>query len=175
MNYSLNKTKYLSDEELTYLNSLIVRYSCRDTALINLALHTGARANELLSITPADLDDKSRSVFIRGSKGSKDREIPLPDSLYYEVKGYIPFNISYRRLAQIWDDYRPGHKKFHSLRHTFAINLYRRTKDIKLVQICLGHKSITSTQVYSDFVYEQQELRRLVIDFHTPAQVINTR
>ena len=37
----------------------------------------------------------------------------------------------------------------HSLRHTFATELYRRTRDLGLVQAALGHASITSTMVYA--------------------------
>lgn len=36
----------------------------------------------------------------------------------------------------------------HSLRHTFAIRLYKRTKDIRIVQWALGHSSINSTLIY---------------------------
>ncbi len=163
MNYELKRDKFLTVPELETLKSIVSRFPSRDTALITLAMYTGARANELLGVTLADFDDATESVFIKGAKGSKDRCIPLPSDVYTLVKYYIPFNIKYRRLAQIWDMYKPVDKSFHSLRHTFAIELYKRTKDIKLVQICLGHKSITSTQVYQDFVYEQNEMRRLLV------------
>ncbi len=169
MKYEITRSKYLLSDELIALNSVLLKYPNRDTALILLALHTGARANELLKITVKDLNDTFQSVFIQGSKKSKEREIPVSPEIYDLIKAHIPFNISYRRLSQIWDYYKPVNKTFHSLRHTFAINLYKHTKDIKLVQICLGHKSITSTQVYSDFIYEQSEMRRLIIPKHTSA------
>jgi site-specific recombinase XerD len=37
----------------------------------------------------------------------------------------------------------------HSLRHTFAMNLYRKTGDLRLVQTALGHKRITTTEIYA--------------------------
>lgn len=163
MNYSITRDKFLNQDELAMLKRLIAQYPSRDTVLIDLALHTGGRAQELLNIQQHDLNDEHETVFIKGSKGSKDREIPVPTYLYKELKAHIPFDISYRRLSQIWDLYKPVDKKFHSLRHTFAIELYKRTKDIKLVQICLGHKSITSTQVYAEFVYELNEMRRVLV------------
>ena len=73
------------------------------------------------------------------------------------------FPIGYHRLRQIWDWYRPVPKKFHSLRHTFAIRLYRKTKDLRLVQVALGHRNITNTMVYADYVYSQQELKKLIL------------
>ena len=73
------------------------------------------------------------------------------------------FPISYPRLVQIWQHYRPVHKKFHSLRHTFAIELYKKTKDIRLLQMALGHRNIANTMIYADYVYSQTELRRLLL------------
>jgi site-specific recombinase XerD len=37
----------------------------------------------------------------------------------------------------------------HTLRHSFASIMYQQTKDIRLVQELLGHKSIESTQIYA--------------------------
>lgn len=160
----MNRTKFLDEYELAELKRTLSKYPGRDSTMLKLALATGARAEELLAISQADLDVRNQSVFIRGSKGSDDREIPLVSELFNEVAQHVPWGIKYRRYEYIWRNYRPVKKKLHCLRHTFAIELYKRTKDIKLVQMCLGHKSLTSTQVYADFVYRQGEMRRLVID-----------
>jgi site-specific recombinase XerC len=37
----------------------------------------------------------------------------------------------------------------HSLRHSFAIRIYRKTRDLLLVQQALRHRSIASTTVYA--------------------------
>ncbi len=169
--YALNKSKYLLDSEFNKLNELLKTYLKTDTrncTLLFLALHTGARASELLNIRKQDLDPESNTVFIRGIKGSNDREIPLYPWLFKSLqsldsKSEMTFPISYNRLRQIWQYYRPTHKKFHCLRHTFAIRLYKKTKDIRLVQVALGHRNITNTMVYADYVYTQQELKRLIL------------
>lgn len=160
--YSLTKDKYLSTEELLTLGSSIECHPGRNTALLALAINTGARASELLAITKADLDFETKSVYIRGLKGSRDRWIPLHDEIFAQVAQHIPFGISYSMLNLVWQKYKPVDKKFHSLRHTFAVNLYRRTKDIKLVQIALGHTSLLNTMVYVDYVVSQEELRRII-------------
>ncbi len=43
----------------------------------------------------------------------------------------------------------------HLFRHTFATHLYRKNRDIIMVQESLGHQSIQSTQIYihSDLEY----------------------
>lgn len=171
--YSLNKTKYLLEPEAEKLEELLSHYIDKDTRnclLINLALRTGARATELLNLKKADLNRIDETIFIRGIKGSKDREIPLPPKLFRKLIEYIEtepseslFPISYSRLRQVWEFYRPTVKKFHALRHTFAIRLYKKTKDVRLVQVALGHCNITNTMIYADYVYSQQELRRLIL------------
>ncbi|MBI3663375.1 MAG: tyrosine-type recombinase/integrase [Acidobacteria bacterium] len=37
----------------------------------------------------------------------------------------------------------------HSLRHTFATRLYHKTGDLYLVQRALGHRQITTTEIYA--------------------------
>ncbi len=37
----------------------------------------------------------------------------------------------------------------HSLRHTFATRLYEKTGDLYLVQRALGHRNITTTEIYA--------------------------
>ena len=171
--YSLNKNKYLLPPEVERLEILLrdfVDLDTRNCLMILLGLKTGGRAQEILNLTKADLNSYDQSVFIRGLKNSNDREIPLHPSLYAKVQRYADslsspelFPIGYHRLHQIWEHYRPIHKKFHSLRHTFAIQLYQKTKDLRLVQVALGHRNIANTMVYADYVYSQQELRRLIL------------
>lgn len=171
--YAINKNKYLLDPEYEHLEILLKRYVLKDRRnclLLYVAMYTGARATEILNLKKEDLNVYDQSVFIHGIKGSNDREIPLPDWLFEmledyskEVSGDLIFDISYHRLRQIWDQYRPVKKKFHCLRHTFAIRLYKKVKDIRLLQIALGHRNITNTMVYADFLYSQDEMRKLIL------------
>lgn len=142
----------------------------RNCLLIQVALKTGGRAQEVLNLNKADLNTYDETVFIRGLKSSNDREIPLPPQLFERLHRYSEgisgikiFPISYDRLYQVWDLYRPVPKKFHALRHTFAIQLYQKTKDLRLVQVALGHRNITNTMIYADYVYSQQELKKLIL------------
>lgn len=176
--YALNKNKYLLDpewEELERLLKVHLERDPRNCLLIYLGLYTGARAMEILNLRASDLNAYDQSVFITGLKGSNDREIPLYPWLFDRCQRHLTdsstsqsssqklFDISYSRLRQIWDFYRPVQKKFHALRHTFAIRLFKKTKDLRLVQVALGHRNITNTMVYADYIYSQQELRRLIL------------
>lgn len=173
--YQLNKNKYLLQPELERLEKILSDYiddSARDCIILKLALLTGARATEILNLKKEDLNPYDQTLYIRGIKGSSDRELPLPKQFFQRLNKLAQegnpeedriFPISYNRLRQIWQFYRPVHKKFHSLRHTFAINLYKKTKDIRLVQFALGHRNITNTMIYADYVYSQEELKKLIL------------
>lgn len=171
--YSLNKNKYLLPPEVQRLRQLLEDYQDRDPRncfLLSLGLRTGGRARELLLLQKQDLNPYDQSVYVRGLKGSNDREIPLEGRFFEalmrfaaKTEGPRLFPIGYHRLHQIWELYRPIPKKFHSLRHTFAIELYQKTKDLRLVQVALGHRNITNTMIYADYVYSQQELRKLIL------------
>ena len=174
INYKLNKNKYLLDPEKERLERKLMRSlqkAPRDCLLILIALKTGARASEILNLEQADLNEFDQTLFFRGLKGSNDRELPLPPRIFDRLFVYVRrqtqkpkiFDITYNRFRQIWVQYRPVHKKLHALRHTFAIELYRKTRDLRLLQVALGHRNINNTMIYADYLYSQEELKRLIL------------
>lgn len=174
--YSLNLTKFLSDDEWNYLEAICRRQlggdDKRDALMVLLALRTGARAAELLDVRVKDVFHRESRVLIRGVKGSNDREIALPIYLTRAIGDYVRverlrdddrlFPISYHTLRKIWLHYRPARKVFHSLRHTFGLNVYLKTRDLRLVQYTLGHRSIQNTLIYVDYAYSMREMREII-------------
>lgn len=186
--YAINSTKILSDSEFSTLVTVCMRdlraqkprfaqsekerARPRNALLILVALKSGGRAQEVLNLKKGDFNPTTGSVLIRGLKGSNDREVPLPEWLATALDQYLRmqidarvdriFPITYPRLNQIWNYYRPTKKTFHALRHTFAIQVYQHTKDIKLVQLALGHRSILNTMVYLDYVYSIEQMKKIV-------------
>ena len=174
--YGLNKNKYLLTPEIEELEDTLKEYEemyPRDTLLIYVALKTGARAKEILNIKYSDINEFDQTIFLKGIKNSNDRELPLSPRLFKKLMKYVRvsrgkseqqlFDISYNRFRQIWEHYRPVNKKLHALRHTFAIELYKKTKDLRLVQLALGHRSITNTMIYANYIYSQKELKKLIL------------
>jgi integrase len=171
--YSLNKNKYLLPDELQRLEKVLNQYideDPRNCLALFLALKTGGRAQEILNLKKSSLNTEDESILIEGLKGSNDREIPIQPALFKKLMKYVStvnsdqiFPITYNRFRQIWDLYRPVPKKLHALRHTFAIQLYKKTKDIRLVQVALGHRNVMNTMIYADYVYSQTELRKLIL------------
>lgn len=66
-----------------------------------------------------------------------------------------------RHMFRVWQ-VRAGFDQtpftFHELRHTALTTLYRRTKDVMLVQRAARHKSVTTTMIYTHT--SDDELRR---------------
>ena len=45
----------------------------------------------------------------------------------------------------------------HTLRHSFATDLYQETTNIRLTQKALGHANLATTQIYTHIVDEELE------------------
>jgi len=45
----------------------------------------------------------------------------------------------------------------HTLRHTFGTDLYRETKNLRMVQKSLGHSHISTAEIYTHIVDDELE------------------
>ena len=59
---------------------------------IKLIYACGLRLGECLALTIHDIAGKENKLFIRGGKGQRDRVLPLPASLYQELRAYWAFH-----------------------------------------------------------------------------------
>lgn len=179
----MDSSKFLLPDEIERLTAILTKFrgtNARDCLLIELALKSGARASELIKnrnangketgIRKQDLNPSFKTVHIRGLKGSSDRDIGLNPDLYARLEKYAQtvddeflFEISYQRLDQLWSMYRPVKKRFHALRHTFAVELYRKTKDVLLLKRALGHKNIRNTMVYTEIPISSEDFARMAL------------
>lgn len=170
--YQINKLKHLEIEEVIALRNTLKNDRSRNAIMVQIALETGARSQEVLNIIKSDLDLTNKTLFIRGIKGSNDRDMPIGEDLLSKLKDYIKplsesdrlFTINTWSFREVWKNYRPCAKKLHSLRHTFAITLFEKHRDIRLVQVALGHRNINNTMVYADYIYRKNELRSKLVN-----------
>jgi integrase len=170
MAYEIDESKYLTELELHQFRARLERSrSLKDKAFLNLVLSTGGRASEVLSIRKADLDPSNKSVKIIGLKGSRDRVLRLNDQVWTLLFDYMNtvageniFDFGLRQAYRIWCKYRPVKKKLHCLRHTCAIETYKRTKDLLLVKLVLGHKSLKNTMVYLEHLERKEKLQEFI-------------
>ncbi len=155
----MDATKYLSAGERETLESNLkprLETETRDAAMLLTALHSAARASELLALQWTYISLDTGWVNINTLKGGTTRAVRIPKFLLpalarlKAMSPERPFAVSYNRLGEIWRLYRPAAKPLHSLRHTFAMKDFRVGKDIRHTQRALGHKSIVNTMVYAD-------------------------
>lgn len=151
----------------------------RDRAILHLFFSTGLRLSELRSLNRRDLNFKTREISVRGKRGKirvvflsdkavealqeyldsrLDHLLPLFIRNHVKAVNSMPpgenFRLSrisiyngvkkYARAAGIVSDPSP-----HTLRHSFATDLLLHGADLRSVQEMLGHKDLSTTQIYT--------------------------
>ena len=155
------RVRFLTDDERSRLLT-----ACPDRlrTIVLLALNTGLRKGELLSLRWQDVDVKNRLLRIERSKNGDRRDIPMNQTVHDLLRA-IPRRVDTPYLFANTDGAPQQYLKttwntairkakledftFHDLRHTFASTLVMNGVDIRTVQTLLGHKSITMTMRYS--------------------------
>lgn len=157
--------KYMSQETLDRLietcNSPDAKNK-RDAVMIRLVADLGLRGIEVRNISTKDIDFIKKILFIKTAKRGVSRAFPAPAYLLNyarNIDGQL-FSMSKQRFWQIWQAWRPGDYTAHALRHTFAMRLFKKKKDIRKVQKALGHKSLNSTAVYLDETYSIEDMKK---------------
>lgn len=148
-------------------------HALRDAALIHLLLDTGIRVGELVGLNLEDLDGKH--LRIRRAKGGSPIVKFLPVRTRKAIEAYLRNERPHlakptsgtalflnqqgsrltaravQLLVPVWVE-RAGIRKPvtpHTLRHTFATSLLTKTGNLLLVQKALGHRNVTTTQIYA--------------------------
>ena len=170
------------DEQEKLLNQFNLRYitSQRNKTMIQLLLNTGLRLSEMTNLKWNDIDLMTGQVKVVEGKGLKDRILWLDEETLtmlgkWKQRQFKEWGRSdlvfttrtlhsldgkaVRSMIKTYSD-KAGIKKHittHSLRHTFASDLLRDTKNIRIVQKALGHADISSTQIYTHIVDDELE------------------
>jgi integrase/recombinase XerC/integrase/recombinase XerD len=156
----------IKDQELRYLkHSQVIRLidsieDPRDRLIVRTIYATGVRVSELCAINIEDIDFEDETIRVRG-KGGKFRIVFMdPDTLAELSKfignriegplfaGQMGHHISPRSVQHIFKKYAPQGITPHKIRHSYASELYRRSKNLRVVQENLGHTSIKTTEIY---------------------------
>ena len=145
----------------------------RDALILELLYTTGMRRAELLSLTLTAIDRNTRQLQVVG-KRNKTRIVPLLPKVISQIDSYLAHRnqIEKAKYSKSLFINRKGEKLSpshiykcvtaylakvstkekvspHVLRHTFATHLLNRGADINSIKEILGHKSLSSTQIYA--------------------------
>jgi integrase/recombinase XerC len=138
----------------------------RDHAMFALMLRTGIRVGSTVGLNVDDVDLAAGEVLLH-TKGDRIERVFLGKEIAAHLRRWIGDRTAgplfptrdgrrltsrqvARRLAG-WLEAAGITRRAspHTLRHSFATALYRRTGDIRLVREALRHRSIASTLVYA--------------------------
>ncbi len=120
------------------------------------------RAKEWLEKYLAKRNDPYSPLFIRYS-GPKPKEGLTPEKLRLSVRSVERMIEKYRKKAGLVHKISP-----HTLRHSFATDLLSHGADLRSVQEMLGHKNISTTQIYTHVT--NQRLKEIHEKFHSGNQ-----
>jgi len=165
----------------------------RDRSILELLFSTGLRVSELTKLNRENINFKSREFGVIG-KGGRARIVFLSDSAVFWLTKYFEARIDeyapvFIRYAKSIDGTNNGEKmrltprsiertveKYvkkskipvqatpHTLRHSFATDLLSNGADLRSVQEMLGHKNISTTQIYTHITNPQ--LKEVHKKFH---------
>jgi integrase len=117
--------------------------------IIMLAVETGMRRSEILSLRWKHIDFKSRSLLIYQTKNGYSRILPLTDAVslivaMVPVKGHRLFPISSNAFRLAWDRLRKRagllDLHFHDLRHEAISRFFERGLTVPEVALLSGHR-----------------------------------
>lgn len=166
----------------------------RDRAILELLFSTGLRVSELVRLNRDQINLERREFGVIG-KGGRARIVFISDRAAEWIKNYLnerkdaykPLFIRYsgaineenngermrltsRSIERLVKKYvratrLPVDATVHTLRHSFATDLLHNGADLRSVQEMLGHKNISTTQIYTHITNPQ--LREVHKSFHS--------
>lgn len=141
----------------------------RGAAILEFLYASGVRRAELAGLSLGDVNLKERIARVTG-KGGNQRAVPFNNAARDALVRYLEVRpptrdealfvsehggrLSYPQIANIFRSYvrlsgLKGKITPHTFRHTLATHLLERGVDIMTVKDILGHKNVSTTQVYT--------------------------
>ncbi|MFZ2997919.1 tyrosine-type recombinase/integrase [Sphingobium sp.] len=178
------------DEVVRFLEAVP---SLKSRAALTTAYAAGLRVSEAVSLKIGDIDSDRMLLQVRHGKGAKDRTVMLsaqlldilrtywrltrPTDWLFPGRGERPIDVTVLHSACRSATKAAGLTKkvsVHTLRHSFATHLLESGVDIRIIQVLLGHNSLSTTARYTQvatttIAAAQSPLDRLTLEVVPPA------
>lgn len=167
-------------ESLLLAPDVTVLLGLRDRAMLEVLYATGLRVTELVSLELLNVSLQQGIVRVMG-KGSRERLVPLGEEAIGWLEQYLlearPQLLRGRTSSALFVTQRGAamtrqafwylikryareagivsHLSPHTLRHAFATHLLNHGADLRVVQMLLGHSSLSTTQIYTHVARER--------------------
>lgn len=158
------RVRFFSDDEKAMIERQWRLWQCeREADFFIFCCHTGARPyidGRRLHWTNVFAPKRGpAAVHFIAAKGGNARTVPLTPEAYEAVQRQSKDQTGPWAWTDEWDMSRLWNKTraafpqladavFYCTRHTFGTELYRKSRDIKLVKDMMGHKNIKTTEIY---------------------------
>ena len=152
----------------------------RDRAMLEVLYATGLRVSELVGLRPEQVNMVQGVLRVVG-KGGKERLVPLGEPAVDWLERFLREGradiLGVKRTSALFPTSRGGAmtrqafwylvKRYsaragisrdispHTLRHAFATHLLDHGADLRVVQMLLGHRDISTTQIYTHIARER--------------------
>ncbi|HNX57853.1 MAG TPA: tyrosine-type recombinase/integrase [Spirochaetota bacterium] len=145
-----------------------------------LMSHAGLRVSEVCALKVSDINLPRRYIRVRG-KGDKERIVPLNQNLLASMEKYLhahadklmnescllggarsSWHCACKRYASLSLSRSDIH--CHTLRHSFATNLYEEGVQIEKIGELLGHAKLDTTMIYAHISIEKKRSAVMVLD-----------
>jgi integrase len=133
-----NITDYLEKEQVDTVLEAAHQCSARDYLMLRVLWRTGVRVNELLTITPRDIEPNNNVINVTKAKGGKQRRVHLDAETVKMLSEYVSaqqlpddrpiFALKQRQVRNIVKRYGSVIGKDvhpHTFRHSYAIHCGR--------------------------------------------------
>lgn len=172
--------KYLSADELDrFINEAGRQERAEVRSLCLVLAHTGCRISEALVLTASSIDLEEETITLQTLKQRgrvRYRSVPVPSSTIDTldlVHSIRKAQRSKRRSEPLWGWGRTqafkhvksvlcaagvegSHASPKGLRHGFGVRAIQKTRNPRLVQKWLGHRSLETTTIYMDVIGHEE-------------------